>query len=165
MVSVPSWLPLRQDSVKSCRLCQPRPQRPPLQLTWVQLQSCGRCSLTPLEEKKELPVKQSSLGYNLFPCGTSSVQDTQHRNGVTTTSCLSLLPHPHIPPAEHPPPVRKSSYSRSTVSGRKSSSSDKVFHHRNWTARPGAQCWDKPAKHVQTLCLTAGGLVPNSKKI
>lgn len=73
---------------------RPRP-RPCFQLNCMELQSCGSCNLTPLQEK-QAPTD-------------SSVQDRPHRSGTTPTSYPSLLPHPH--PSSHTYLLENSSYS------------------------------------------------------
>lgn len=72
--------------------------------------------------EKELPMNQKTLGKRLFLYIPSSVQDVPHRNGVTITNCLSLLPYPHTYSPAYL--LKDSSYIHSILSGRKNSISD-----------------------------------------
>lgn len=47
------------------------------------------------EEKKRVTSESENSWKEVFPYIPSSVQDMPHRNGVTITNCLSLLPYPH----------------------------------------------------------------------
>lgn len=123
--------------------------RPHFQLNCVELQSCARCSLTPLQQK-QAPTE-------------SSVQDRPHRNAVTPTSCPSSLPHPHTSSRiSWRTPATPQFHPFHLVRQGKEHSWWWVSPHRNSTAVPGApgsdrKCWAK-------ALLGAGSSVLNSQE-